>query len=618
MLWVAVCLLLLQTVAAQNQVCQIYTEAKEDGFKSLIVICLAQNLPDITQDEMVTFIDEALALGSNCCSDAPVGDCERDPVDLFQSVVCSYESIVERNNLKSCCEQSGAERSVCFVDHKVNISRDYSLQTWLPTEDECPDFKKDDKAFLGKLIFSFSKRNVLLPPQVILGIAKGYSDVMVSCCGDADPQTCFDNKEPPFQAAVRNRVTQHRAHCFAHSRYGERVVKAKKLVRFSQKVPQAPVEVMQSTVDKLFSTTAPCCQGDMGTCMRLRKQLIDELCANENLISTSAGLATCCKADVFSRGSCIGSMTPDPKPEGLSEEYDLHANIQAVCDSFTKTPQQAMVNLIYEVSRRHPEASEAAILRYAQATERAFLMCCAKEGHAECVKAEMTDRDLEKDITDGLAHYRNISALKRTVGDGNYEKILLVLYTRAMPQATFDQLHHVSKTVTSVLSECLKNDHRVMACEDMLTDIIDVVCQEVAAASINPQISNCCNQSYSTRKICIMTLRPDVDFQPPELDTKNFPMGADLCTKEAADLFLSEKMLLYVLVRQKPTISHGQLHSIRQHFQAMKSKCCAEADQEACFSTEASELITGVAELLKTNDSCLSCLLKSKNATDPA
>lgn len=41
--------------------------------------------------------------------------------------------------------------------------------------------------------------------------------------------------------------------------------------------------------------------------------------------------------------------------------------------------------LIYEVSRRHPEASEGTILRFAKAAEQAFIKCCAQDDHAECV-----------------------------------------------------------------------------------------------------------------------------------------------------------------------------------------------------------------------------------------
>uniref|UniRef100_A0A4W5JKX2 Receptor ligand binding region domain-containing protein n=1 Tax=Hucho hucho TaxID=62062 RepID=A0A4W5JKX2_9TELE len=85
MQWLSVCsLLVLLSVSApsqaQNQICTIFTEIKEDGFKSLILVGLAQNLPDSTLGDMVPLIAEALAMGVKCCSDTPPEDCDRDVV----------------------------------------------------------------------------------------------------------------------------------------------------------------------------------------------------------------------------------------------------------------------------------------------------------------------------------------------------------------------------------------------------------------------------------------------------------------------------------------------------------------------------------------------------------
>uniref|UniRef100_A0A4W5JX30 Albumin domain-containing protein n=1 Tax=Hucho hucho TaxID=62062 RepID=A0A4W5JX30_9TELE len=126
MQWLSVCsLLVLLSVSApsqaQNQICTIFTEIKEDGFKSLILVGLAQNLPDSTLGDMVPLIAEALAMGVKCCSDTPPEDCDRDVADLFQSAVCSSETLVEKNHLKMCCEKTAAERTHCFVDHKAKV-----------------------------------------------------------------------------------------------------------------------------------------------------------------------------------------------------------------------------------------------------------------------------------------------------------------------------------------------------------------------------------------------------------------------------------------------------------------------------------------------------------------
>ncbi|CAB1343942.1 unnamed protein product [Coregonus sp. 'balchen'] len=305
---------------------------------------------------MVPLIAEALAMGA----------------DLFQSAVCSSETLVEKNNLKQCCEKTVAERTHCFVDHKAKIPRELSLTAELPAADQCEDFKKDHKAFVGRFIFKFSKGHTMLPPHVVLAIAKAT-----------------------FQHAVKKRVTELKALCIVHRKYGDRVVKAKKLVQYSQKIPQASFQEMGGIVDKIVETVAPCCSGEMVTCMKERKSLMDEVCANESVLSRAAGLAACCKEDAMDRGSCVEAMKPDPKPDGL---------------------------LIYEISVRHPESSQQVILRFAKDAEQAFLQCCDMEDHAECVKTALAGSDVDKMITDETDYYKKMCAVEAEMGDDNFEK----------------------------------------------------------------------------------------------------------------------------------------------------------------------------------------------------
>uniref|UniRef100_A0A8C7JQF4 Albumin domain-containing protein n=1 Tax=Oncorhynchus kisutch TaxID=8019 RepID=A0A8C7JQF4_ONCKI len=605
MQWLSVCsLLVLLSVSArsQNQICTIFTEAKEDGFKSLILVGLAQNLPDSTLGDLVPLIAEALAMGVKCCSDTPPEDCDRDVADLFQSAVCSSETLVEKNHLKMCCEKTAAERTQCFLDHKAKIPRDLSLKAELPAADQCEDFKKDHKAFVGRFIFKFSKSNTMLQPHVILAIAKGYGEVLTSCCGEAEAQTCFDTKKATFQRAVANRVTELKALCIVHKKYGDRVVKAKKLIQYSQKMPQASFQEMGGMVDKIVATVAPCCSGDMVTCMKERKTLVDEVCADKSVLSRAAGLSACCKEDAVHRGSCVEAMKPDSKPDGLSEHYDVHADIAAVCQTFTKTPDVAMGKLVYEISVRHPESSQQVILRFAKEAEQALLQCCDKEDHAECVKTALAGSDIDKKITDEADYYKKMCAVETGMNNNAFEKSMMVHYTRIMPQASFDQLHMVSERVHDVLHDCCKDEpgHFILPCaEEKLTDAIDATCEDYDPSTINPRIAHCCSQSYSMRRPCILAIKPDTEFTPPELDASNFHMGPELCTKDSKELLLSGKKLLYGVVRHKTTITEEQLKSISTKYHSMKEKCCAAEDQAACFTEEAPKLVSESAELVK-------------------
>ncbi|XP_078141301.1 vitamin D-binding protein [Centroberyx gerrardi] len=490
MLRAALCLLLLQSVAAQNEICNVYKTLKDEGFKAMFLVALAQNLRNSSQAELAPGLDEAHAMATMCCSAAATADCGRE------------------------------------VKHAL-------------------------------------------------------------------------------QALVRSRETQMRSICLVRRHNTDTTVRHKMLVEFSQKFPQVPVELIRPIVEGFMPTTASCCQRDMATCMRLTKQSINTMCNNKNVMALTTGIAECCKLDMFRNINCLSSMKPDPKPEGLSQRYDLPGDTQAVCRTYAESPEKAVTNVLYEVSRRHPEVSQAVILRYVAAAQQAVAKCCANNDPAECIKTAMADNDLEKAIADHIACYKNIAAFKATMGNPGFEKSLLIRYTRTMPQASFDLVHHTSKVMADIYAECLEtdNDHELLACEDMVINAISEHCLIYGAASNDSKIPACCNQTYTERVQCFLSMEPDTDFQPPEFDAKNFQLGVKLCTNTAEEQLTFEKRLLYVLVSYKTTITGKQITKISDTFKAMKAKCCAEADKAACFNTEASLLKTGVTELLKSRDS---------------
>lgn len=51
----------------------------------------------------------------------------------------------------------------------------------------------------------------------------------------------------------------------------------RKLVQYSQKMPQASFQEMGGMVDKIVATVAPCCSGDMVTCMKERVNYVFSL-----------------------------------------------------------------------------------------------------------------------------------------------------------------------------------------------------------------------------------------------------------------------------------------------------------------------------------------------------
>ncbi|XP_071388760.1 vitamin D-binding protein [Centroberyx affinis] len=532
MLRAALCLLLLQSVAAQNEICNVYKILTDEGFKAMFLVSLAQNLQNSSQAELVPGIEEAHAMATMCCSAAATADCGREVNDIVTSIVCSSETLVERNNLKSCCEGSVAEREKCFSGEKAKFPHNEGFQ--MSPEEHCAGFKKDNKAFMQTMIFSFAKGNAFTPALMILGYGKWYHNALQFCCETAEPHSCLETKDA---GGVQPEASS------------------------------GPNGVNPGCSGSVYAHDCLLLPGTHGYMHEADK---------------------CCKLDVFSLIACLFSKKTDPKPEGLSQHYDLPADIQAVCRTYAESPEKAVTNVLYEVSRRHPEASQVVILRYVAAAHQAVAKCCANNDPVECIRTTMADNDLEKAIADRIAHYKEVAAFKKTVGNPGFENSLVIKYTRVIPQASFDVINQASKATADLYAECLEtdNDHELLACEDMSIDTMNEQCFIHDAASINAKLAACCNQTYTERAQCILSMEPDTDFQPAEFDAKNEEVGVKLCTSTAEEQLMLEKRLLHDLVRYKTTITGKQIKKICDYFKAMKAKCCAEADKAACFKTE--------------------------------
>ncbi|MBN3320913.1 ALBU2 protein, partial [Atractosteus spatula] len=422
----AQCLDLRRPKREANTICQYYTALKEEGFKAIVLVGLAQNLPKSTFEELIPLVRQSTAAAQGCCGDSPSADCLKDEKELFQGVVCSSQEVVTKNELADCCAKQGAERTKCFIEHKKKIPRDLSLTPHLPASEKCEEFEKDHNRYMGHFIFRFSKRNVLLQPQVILGITDGYEKSLTECCKAADAQHCLDAKKDALQRVIEDRITELKSTCVIYEKYGLRILKAKKLVQYSQKLPQATFEEVVDMTDRIAAMTATCCSGDMIQCMKQRKELVDAVCSRDDTLTRTKHLAECCKASVIDRGACIERMKADDKPKDLSAKVESFIKDKDVCQKLKADHDTFLGRFIYEYSRRHQELSIQMILRIGKAYEEILKKCCETDDPPACYGS--ADADLAKAIHENLQHFKGMCEIEKQKGEDAFEKLLTILF----------------------------------------------------------------------------------------------------------------------------------------------------------------------------------------------
>ncbi|XP_039606768.1 albumin 1-like [Polypterus senegalus] len=583
----------------RNRVCENFSDIKEEGFKAFILVALCQNLPQSGFEEVVLLALEITAAAGACCGENPSPDCFKNEIVLSQSVICASNEIANKNHVQDCCAKAGDERHQCFLEHKRSIPKKKEVQKMYSGKEKCETFKNNRLTYAGLFIYSFSRMHVMMHPFNILVFAGKIGALAEECCAQEENlDTCFYEKGRPVRNYIASVTAQSQSVCAISKKYGERVIKAKKVAQSSQKLPQATADEIAEISQNITSSIFTCCSGDSFKCTKKMKQLIEDSCARDDIISRTKHLAQCCKLSILEKGYCIENMEPDEKPADLSEKVESYIKDADVCDKFAAGKDLFIGGFLYEYSRRHPELSSQMLLRIAKGYEDELTKCCATENPPECYGK--ADEKLHAAVQDNLSHFQKMCAIVNTEGLAAYVKLMVIRYTSIMPTASFEGIRTITYRMGEIMQECCAKDQsKLMPCaEEKLSDLLDETCAENDPATINKNVEACCNDFYSHRRLCFLDMKPDTESAPPEFSAESFPITEAVCTMSDQDSLTASVKLLYEVVRLKPTITMEQIKTLTDGYNALKAKCCAVESNQQCFETERAAFINTSKDLL--------------------
>ncbi|XP_051784272.1 albumin 2-like isoform X10 [Erpetoichthys calabaricus] len=581
-----------------NRLCEHFTEVKEEGFKAFVLVALSQNLHESGYEELVLLTREITTAAGACCGENPSADCSKNEAELFQSAICASNEIVNKNNLEDCCAKTGDERHQCFMERKKSIPRHKEVKKTYSAKEKCEAFKDNRLAYTGAFIYKFSRMHVMMHPRIIIEFAWKIGALTEECCAQENLDTCFYEKGRPVRNHIASVTAQSESLCAISKKYGERVIKAKKVAQYSQKLPQATADEIADITQKITSSVFTCCSGDSLKCTKKREQIIEGICVRDDIVSRTKHLAECCKLSNMERGYCIENMEPDEKPADLSEKVESYIKDADVCDKFAAGKDLFIGGFLYEYARRHPELSNQMLLRIAKGYEDELTKCCATENPPECYGK--ADEKLHAAMQDNLSYFQKMCAFVNTEGKAAYEKLMVIRYTSIMPTASFEGIRTITYRMGGIMQECCAKDQsKLMSCaEEKLSDLLDETCAENDPATINKNVEACCNDFYSHRRLCILNMKPDTESAPPEFSAESFPITEALCTMSDKDSLTASVKLLYEVVRLKPTVTMEQIKTLTDGFNALKAKCCADENKQQCFETERAAFINTSKGLL--------------------
>ncbi|XP_019389829.1 PREDICTED: serum albumin isoform X3 [Crocodylus porosus] len=255
---------------------------------------------------------------------------------------------------------------------------------------------------------------------------------------------------------------------------------------------------------------------------------------------------------------------------------------------------------LYEYSRRHQEFSTEMLLRIAKGYEDVLEKCCKNENPSECYGK--VEEKLQSHIQETEATVKTNCDLLKKGGEFEFQKAVLIRYTKKMPQAATETLLEITKKIAAVGVKCCQKpeDSRLPCAERYLSIVIQDMCKKQEATLINDQVACCCNESYANRRPCFTKLGVDENYVLPPFNPDTFNFDETLCTAPPQIWQENHLGMLINLIKHKPKMTDEELQTIVTGFSGMVDKCCKAADHDTCFGEEGANLIIKSRATLKS------------------
>ncbi|CAM5139079.1 unnamed protein product [Natator depressus] len=566
-----------------------FTELHEENFKGVAMVMFAQNVQESTYEEAAKMVKDVTDFAQKCVASKEDAACLKPPTAIFLDEICHEQGLPEKYGLAACCAKADPERNECFLSHKNSTPGFIPPFEKPDPEDACKQYHENRAALMGLYIYQLARRHPFLYSPTILSAAGHYEEMMKACCQADDKAACFNEKAPSMMKPVKESGLTEQQTCEILKKFGERTLKALKLVQISQKFPKADFATVNKLVTDVVHIHTECCHSDMMDCIHERVKLTEYACSHKDTISTK--LNDCCGKSEVERSECIVHLENDDRPADLSPTVREFIEDKDVCEHFAKEKDAFLAKFVYEYSRRHPEFSHLMLLRVGKGYEELLENCCTTSNPAECYgKGEEI---LKKQVQESQEVLATNCNLYKTVGEYFLQNALLVRYTKKMPQLSSKELLHFTKEMAAVGAMCCHlSEDKIFPCAEGYVDLIfGQICRRHYAKSINPNVCKCCSNSYALRRVCISNLGIDEKYVPIPLTPDLFTFHEDLCATQETELQKKKQELLIRVIKYKPTITEEQLKTIITYFLGMREKCCKAEDHEACFTEEGPKLI---------------------------
>ncbi|XP_067413103.1 albumin [Emydura macquarii macquarii] len=573
----------------KSEIVHRFNDLKEEVFKAVSMITFAQYLYKCPYEEIAKRAKNVVDLAHKCVANEEDPECLKPVTTIFLDEICQIHELGEAYGaMANCCSKADPERNQCFLSFKHHAPGFLPPYQRPEPEVMCKKFQENKASFMGHHIYEVSRRHPFLYAPTILALALDVEHTIELCCKEADISICLNEKLPLIKERVHLLSKKSTYHCGILKKFGEDSFQTGVLTVISQKFPKAPFQEIKKIVKDITHVHVECCDGDMIECMDDRAEVVAYICSKQDIFSSK--IKDCCEKPLVERTECVVKADFDDKPADLPSIAKEYIEDKEVCKHFAEEHGTFLDKFLYEYSRRHPEFSSQLLERIDNAYISLLEECCEKENAPECYShAEEKLRNL---IQETQQIVKANCDLFGSLGEIGLQKVLLIRYTRKMPQVSAETLIEISKKMAAVGSKCCPQteDIRLTCSERHLSVVVEGMCRRQEVTPINEKVTHCCNDSYADRIPCFTKLGIDESYVPPPFSPELFTFHEDLCTASAEALQRKQQKMLVNLIKLKTTVTDEQLKQIITDYTSMVQKCCTAEHAEACFGEEGPKL----------------------------
>uniref|UniRef100_A0A8C8ZQV1 Albumin n=1 Tax=Prolemur simus TaxID=1328070 RepID=A0A8C8ZQV1_PROSS len=347
---------------------------------------------------------------------------------------------------------------------------------------------------------------------------------------------------------------------------GEGNFKALVLVTFAQFLQKSPFEDHVQLVNEVNEFAKTCVADESAeNCDKSLHTLFGEkLCTVANLREKYGEMADCCAKQEPERNQCFLDHKED-KPDLPPLE---RPEVDVMCSSFQENENKFLG--VYEATLEK---------------------CCATADPHECY-AKVFD-EFQPLVEKPQKLVKESCELFENLGEYGFQNLLLVSYTKKVPQVSTPTLVEVSRSLGKVGTRCCKLDEskRLPCTEDFLSLVLNRLCVLHEKTPVSERVTKCCTESLANRRPCFTYLEVDETYVPKEFDADTFTFHADFCTLPDKEKQVKKQFALAELVKHKPKATDDQLKAVMADFATFVEKCCKADDKEACFAEEGPKLV---------------------------